>query len=155
MNTATLTIPKAENDALDRKLKGLSGIDQSSILLSGMRAAGRAVRNRAMELAPVVTDRHYKRGPKASIKRAAAYKVKAFLRENEPVLEVRVKASKRAPHFHLVELGHRIVTRSGVDTGKRTRAQPFISTGGKYSQAAQKAELQAAMKRAIKKLIGA
>ena len=153
--TAALIIPQIELDRLDRKLKGLAGIDQSKVLLDGMRAAGRAVRTRAKELAPDAASAGYKRGAKASVKTTAAYKVKAFLHENEPVLEVRVKASKRAPHFHLVELGHRIVTKSGVDTGRKTKPQPFISTGGKYSEAAQKAALQDAMKRAIKKLIGA
>jgi len=153
--TAALVIPTAELQQLDKKLAGLSGIDQSRVLLDGMRAAGRAVRERAKELAPDAASKGYERGAKASVKTTAAYKVKAFLHENEPVLEVRVKASRRAPHLHLVELGHRIVTHAGVDTGRRTKAQPFISTGGKYSEAAQKAALQAAAKRAIKKLIGA
>lgn len=32
----------------------------------------------------------------------------------------------KAPHSHLVEFGHRIVTHSGVDTGRRARAVPFF-----------------------------
>jgi len=35
-------------------------------------------------------------------------------------------AGPRAPHRHLVIRGHRIVTRSGVDTGRRSRSNPFV-----------------------------
>jgi hypothetical protein len=37
-------------------------------------------------------------------------------------------------HRHLVEFGHRIVTHAGVDTGKRTRAFPFIGPAFEYAQ---------------------
>jgi hypothetical protein len=154
VTTASFVIPEAALRELDKKLAGLKGIQQSKILLAGMSAAGRAVRKRAMEIAPRPTTPGYRRGDKASIKTIPAYKIKAFVREMEPILEVRVKAARRAPHFHLVELGHRIVTRSGVDTGRRTRPTPFISLGGKYSNREQVAEMQKAIQRAITKLIG-
>lgn len=32
----------------------------------------------------------------------------------------------RKPHRHLVTQGHRIVTRGGRDTGRRSRADPFV-----------------------------
>ncbi len=32
----------------------------------------------------------------------------------------------KAPHDHLVEFGHRIVTRKGIDTGKRAKANEFF-----------------------------
>lgn len=150
-----LQIPEQALRALDRKLASLGGIHQSKALLDGMKAAGGAVRKRAKELAPAAQTRGYKRGQKASIRTIPAYKVKAFVRELEPVLEVRVKAARRAPHFHLVELGHRIVTRGGRDTGRRTKPAMFLSRGGKYSTAEQVAELQKAFDKAIKKLIGA
>jgi len=155
MSTARFEIPDAAFRELDKKLAGMQGIQQSKILLDGMRAAGRAVRKRSMEIAPRPTTPKYKRGKKASIKTIPAYKIKAFVRTMEPILEVRVKAAKRAPHFHLVELGHRIVTKAGVDTGERTKPTPFISLGGKYSNREQVAEMQKAIKRAIAKLIGA
>ena len=154
MTTARFEIPDAALRELDKKLEGLKGIQQSKILLNGMRAAGRAVRKRAIEIAPRPTTPGYERGSKASIKTVPAYKIKAFVQELAPMLEVRVKAAKRAPHFHLVELGHRIVTKSGVDKGRRTKPTPFISLGGKYSNREQVAEMQKAIKRAISKLIG-
>jgi len=174
VSTVALKIPERELRELDKKLAGLGGIHQSKILLDGMRASGRAVRKRAIEIAPTRKDdfesayamgmlsestikswrKSQNKANKASLKTEAAYKIKAFLRENEPVLELRVKAAKRAPHFHLVELGHRIVTRSGVDTGRRSKAQPFISLGGKYSNREQVAEMQKAIKRALSKLTG-
>ena len=172
--TARFEIPEEALRQLDKKLAGLQGIQQSKVLLDGMRAAGRAVRKRAMEIAPTRRDEFesaYAMGmlsestikdwrksqntaSKASLKTEPAYKIKAFVRELEPMLEVRIKAARRAPHFHLVELGHRIVTRSGVDTGRRTKPTPFISLGGKYSNREQVAEMQKAIKRAISKLIG-
>jgi hypothetical protein len=174
MSTVQFKIPDAALKALDKKLAGLQGIQQSKILLDGMRAAGRAVRKRAIEIAPTRRDEFesayavgmisestikswrssQNKANKASLKTEPAYKIKAFVRELEPILEVRVKAAKRAPHFHLVELGHRIVTRSGVDTGRRTRPTPFISLGGKYSNREQVAEMQKGIQRAITKLIG-
>jgi len=155
MTTAKLEIPEQALRALDRKLAGIGGIAQSKALLDGMKAAGGAVRKRSKELAPVARSRGYKRGRKASVRTLPAYKVKAFVRELEPILEVRVKAARRAPHFHLVELGHRIVTRGGRDTGRRTQPTMFLSRGGKYSQAEQVAAMQQAFDKAIKKLIGA
>jgi hypothetical protein len=37
-------------------------------------------------------------------------------------------------HRHLIEFGHRIVTRSGRDTGKRARAFPFIRPAFDWAQ---------------------
>lgn len=37
-------------------------------------------------------------------------------------------------HRHLIEFGHRMVTRYGVDTGKRARAFPFISPAFAFAQ---------------------
>ncbi len=127
MTTAKLEIPEAALRELDKKLAGLHGIHQSKVLLEGMRSAGRAVRKRSQELAPRPTTPGYKRGEKASIKTVPAYKIKAFVRRLEPILEVRVKASGRAPHFHLVELGHRIVTGG---TTRRLAAVPINPTTG-------------------------
>ena len=173
MSTARLQIPEAELAKLQGKLAALGGVHQSQVLLNGMRAAGRAVRNRAKELAPAGKDED--RDGKASIKTDPAWKIKAFLRENEPVLEVRVKASSRAPHLHLVELGHEIVkggtvprisggktpqakdpknTGQGRRIGQRTRAAEFLSRGGKYSEAQQAEALNKAALKAIQKLIG-
>jgi hypothetical protein len=154
VSTARLEIPEQALRELDKKLVGLQGIQQSKVLLDGMRAAGRAVRKRAQEIAPVPTTKKYKRGSKASLKTTPAYRIKAFVHELAPMLEVRVKAAKRAPHFHLVELGHRIVTKGGVDTGERTTPTPFISLGGKYSNREQVLEMQKAIKRALSKLTG-
>lgn len=177
VTTARLEIPTAALKALDAKLSGMQGIQQSKILLDGMRAAGRAVRKRAHEIAPVAASENYKRKPgKASLRTVPAYKIKAFVRELEPILEVRVKAAKRAPHFHLIELGRRIVVRGTAERtgGKRKAAKskrtgergkgtvigkvdpkPFISLGGKYSNREQVAEMQKAIQKAISKLIGA
>jgi hypothetical protein len=173
--TVKLEIPENDLRELDKKLAGLSGVAQSKVLLDGMRAAGRAVRTRAKELAPIAQTPGYERGAKASVRTTAAFKIKAFVRRDEPILEVRVKAAKRAPHFHLVELGHRIVTGGTVErtggtkkaaTSKRTgeqgkgkvkgdvKGRPFLSRGGKYSQAKQIAAMQAAARKAISKLTG-
>jgi hypothetical protein len=173
VSTARLQIPEAELAKLQGKLAALGGVHQSQVLLNGMRAAGRVVRNRAEELAPAGKDED--RGERASIKTDPAWKVKAFVRDDEPLLEVRVKAAKRAPHLHLVELGHEVVTGGTVPrikggktpqardpkktgqgrrTGKRTRAAEFLSRGGKYSEAQQIAELNKAALKAIQKLIG-
>jgi hypothetical protein len=152
--TVKLEIPEQALRALDRKLAGLGGIHQSKALLDGMKAAGGAVRKRGIELAPRGVTEKARKG-KAPLRSIPAWKIKAFVRELEPVLEVRVKAAKRAPHFHLVELGHRIVTRGGRDTGRRTKPAMFLSRGGKYSTTEQVAELKKAFDKAIKKLIGA
>jgi hypothetical protein len=107
-----------------------------------------------------------------ALKTDQTWKIKAFVRRNEPVLEVRVKAAKKAPHFHLVELGHEVhgaeilfpsrkgglATRKGgrmEKKGKRTKPTRFLSRGGKYSQSAQREAMNKAILRAIKKLIGA
>jgi len=37
-------------------------------------------------------------------------------------------------HRHLIEFGHRIVTRSGVDTGRRAAARPFIGPAFEFAQ---------------------
>jgi hypothetical protein len=176
MSTVRFEIPKAAIDALDRKLKGMGGIAQSQILLKGMLGAGRAVRTRAKELAPVAQTKGYDRKQKASVKSVPAYRTKAFVRDMEPILEVRVKAARKAPHFHLVELGHRIVTGGTADrlqgskrapsskrTGERGKGkiggrvpgQMFLSRGGKYSTTQQIAEMQKAVKSALRKLTGA
>jgi hypothetical protein len=152
--TVKLEMPEQALRELDRKLASIGGISQSKALLDGMKAAGGAVRKRGIELAPRGVTEKTKKG-KAPLKSVPAWKIKAFVRELEPVLEVRVKAAKRAPHFHLVELGHRIVTHAGRDTGKRTKPAMFLSRGGKYSQVEQVRELQKAFDKAIKKLIGA
>ena len=165
-----LQIPEQSLRALDKKLASLSGIHQSKVLLDGMKAAGRAVRKRGIELAPRGVTEKAKKG-KAPLKSIPAWKIKAFVRDLEPILEVRVKAAKRAPHLHLVELGHEIhaptvvfrsksgklVTRRGSPTrkiGRRTKPAMFLSRGGKYSTAEQVAELQKAFDKAVKKLIG-
>lgn len=45
----------------------------------------------------------------------------------------------RAPHRHLVIQGHRIVTRGGRDTGKRSRANPFVDAAFEaYGEQAQR-----------------
>lgn len=172
MSTVKMVIPTAELRAIDRKIAGLSGIEQSKVLLAGMRAAGRAVRTRAKELAP--HGKQEDRQGRAALRSTPAYKITAFVRRNEPVLEVRVKAAKRAPHLHLVELGHDIVkggtvprkqggkTPQAIDpskTGKgrvvgRVAGRPFLSRGGKYSEPQQRAEMNKAIVKAIKKLIG-
>jgi hypothetical protein len=36
-------------------------------------------------------------------------------------------------HRHLIEFGHRIVTRSGVDTGRRAAAKPFIGPAMEFA----------------------
>ena len=192
MSDVRLQIPEHELKKLDKKLAGLGMVSQSKVLLDGMRAAGRAVRKRGQELAPAKKDefesafeagiisdstiRQVRRArtqkKKAPLKTDTAWKIKAFLRRMEPVLEVRVKAAKRAPHFHLVELGHEVhgaeilfpsrsgglVTRKGgrmEKKGKRTKPTRFLSRGGKYSQPQQRQALNDAIVRSVKKIIGA
>ena len=173
MSTARLTIPERDLQQLDAKLQGLSAVHQSQVLLNGMRAAGRAVRNRSKELAPAGSEPQEDR---AALRTIQAYKVKAFLQRDAPVLELRVKAAKRAPHLHLVELGHEIVTGGtvprkrggktpraakpentgqGKRTGRFTKPALFLSRGGKYSQAQQLKAINDAAIRAIKRITGA
>jgi len=116
-------IANADLSAIDSLLGQIGGIAQAQALLTGMKSAGKVVSKRAAEVAPMRLDK-YKRsaGGKiisiSSIRKQGAYRVVAFVRDNEPVLEVRVKPSKRAPHAHLVELGHDIVTGGTKDTGR-------------------------------------
>jgi hypothetical protein len=191
MSTVRFEMPEKALQDLDKKLAGLGMVAQSKVLLDGMRSAGRAVRTRGQELAPVKKDeleaafavglisdktvaswrKARATAKKTALKTDAAWKIKAFLRRDEPILEVRVKAAKRAPHFHLVELGHevhaprvlfvsggKVVTRKGAATrkvGKRTKPTRFLSRGGKYSKPQQLEAMQTAARKAITKLIGA
>jgi hypothetical protein len=52
-------------------------------------------------------------------------------------------------HRHLVEFGHRIVTRDGVDTGKRTRAFPFIGPAFEFAQQRMDVVIGEKLKQAI------
>lgn len=48
--------------------------------------------------------------------------------------EYNIRVYNSAPHAHLIEYGHRIVTHDGRDTGKRTRGFNILEkTGAEYS----------------------
>lgn len=61
-----------------------------------------------------------------------------------------VRAGRRlAPHAHLIEYGHRIVTPGGRDTGRRSREIPFWRDAIK----SQRTRVRAMVKRAISLLL--
>lgn len=53
-----------------------------------------------------------------------------------------------APHAHLIEYGHRIVTHKGVDTGKMAKAFPFFGEAVK----AKRSEVRAMVTRLLREM---
>ena len=55
---------------------------------------------------------------------------------------VNADVGPRSPHRHLVIRGHRIVTRSGRDTGRRSRANPYVDVVAQRHYARAVAEMR-------------
>lgn len=58
------------------------------------------------------------------------------------VKTVNADVGPRSPHRHLVIRGHRIVTKSGRDTGRRSRANPYVDVVAARFQARAIAEMR-------------
>lgn len=84
--------------------------------MAGARLAARAIRAQT----PVGRTGNLRRSVKA--RRPRSRGVQAILSGRLGV----TLAGPFAPHRHLVIRGHRIVTHAGVDTGRRSRANPFV-----------------------------
>ena len=58
------------------------------------------------------------------------------------VRSVNADVGPRSPHRHLVIRGHRIVTRGGRDTGRRSRANPYVDVVAQRHYARAVAEMR-------------
>lgn len=66
-----------------------------------------------------------------------------------------VEFRSTAPHFHLIERGHRIVTRGGMDTGKRVEGKFMVkSTALKFQNGEYPKDVERMVNRMVKKLNG-
>jgi hypothetical protein len=54
-------------------------------------------------------------------------KAKKIRRQAGTIGIIAAAMGKGSNHRHLIEYGHRIVSRAGVDTGKRAQAKPFVT----------------------------
>lgn len=97
---------------LDQTLKNLEPKLRAKLKKRAIRKALEPVHQSAVQRAPVGETGNLANSIKQSVTRDGLYG--------------QVATSKLAPHAHLVEFGHRIVTKDGKDTGKRAKATPFL-----------------------------
>lgn len=126
-NTVVKLVPRDvgtdELREIEQLLGRLGGIDQAAALKRGMAAAGNVVKRKAVETAPRRISKRKPDEKSISLTKRGSIRVVTFVRENEPVLEVRVKAARRAPHLHLIEVGHDIVVGGSKDYGRTSQGQ--------------------------------
>ena len=154
MATVEMQMQEHAFQELDRKLGQLQVIDRSKSLKKAMRRAMVSVRKAAQQEAPSGE------GTKdAKLKQARAFRLKAWADRNEPAIVGKIGASKRAPHFHLVELGHRMMTRdkqqvSGPKTpGGMVQPKPFLRPGVWASREQVGAMLMQEVVKEIRKIV--
>lgn len=154
MATVEMQLQEEAFRKLDRKLAQLQILDRNKALQTSMRRAMSTIRKVAQREAPSGE------GTKgAKLRQAKAFRLKAWSDRNEPAIVGKIGASRRAPHFHLVELGHRMVSRdkrpvSGPKTpGGMVQPRPFLSKGVYATRQQVGAQLMQEVIREIEKIV--
>lgn len=112
---------------------------------NALRSAAQVVRRRAKQLAPRPGYPGDKPG-KPSLRETIAYRTREYRGGSIGVVVVGPRRPEGS-HGHLVEQGHRIVSKAGVDTGKRVEAKAFLAPAVDQTKAEQRAAFVAALKR--------
>ena len=137
---------------LDRFFAGLPDKLQRGAIRKGVRAGGSAmikeVRQNIGRMLRPGRQRHNSAGKKTSLKRSVGQRPWS-LPHRGIIGSVVGPRWPEGAHGHLVEFGHRIVTRHGRDTGHRARPIPYQRSAQRSARSKVLAAQSAKLKQAI------
>ncbi len=142
--------------AIQRAFASLSGSQTRAVVRQGVKAAGSVV-IKAMK--PRIPDRKRRDafGKLGGLKRSAiqipSSRYAGAESRRRGIIGTRVGFKRPdGSHAHLVELGHRIVTKDGRDTGRRARPFPFMRPAYDATRSQQVKAIQDKVRQGVRKI---